>query len=128
MRASCKICRIDAIVRQQLISVHHFSCGEDITQLPGRISLALFEDAMNISGSFVGSCSPKTVDLFHQTRLVRIAHGTFAIWLDPFGMLDPKVLVNLLPELGKGVHLVRHGNWLAERFKCGAADRPALAQ
>ena len=83
---------------------------------------------MNVSGSFVGSRYPKTVDLFHQARLVRITHGTFAIWLDPFGMLDPKVLVNLLPELGVGVYLVRHGNWLAERFKCGAADRPALAQ
>ena len=83
---------------------------------------------MNISGSFVGSRSPKTVDLFYQARLVRITHGTFATWLDPFGMLDPKVLVNLLPELGIGVYLVRHGNWLGERFKCGAADRPALAQ
>ena len=72
---------------------------------------------MNVSGSFVGSRYPKTVDLFHQARLVRITHGTFAIWLDPFGMLDPKVLVNLLPELGVGVYLVRHGNWLGERFQ-----------
>ena len=69
---------------------------------------------MNISGSFVGSRSPKTVDLFYQARLVRITHGTFATWLDPFGMLDPKVLVNLLPELGIGVYFVRHGNWLGE--------------
>jgi hypothetical protein len=29
-------------------------------------------------------------------------------------MLDPKVLVNLLSELGEGVYLVRHGNWLGE--------------
>jgi hypothetical protein len=36
------------------------------------------------------------------------AHGGFAIWLDPFGMLDPQVVVNLLPELAVGVDLVRH--------------------
>ena len=83
---------------------------------------------MNISGSFVGSRSPKTVDLFYQARLGQITHGTFAIWLDPFGMLDPKVLANLLPELGVGVDLVRHANWLGERFKCGGAGRPGLAQ
>jgi hypothetical protein len=27
-------------------------------------------------------------------------------------MLDPQIVVNLLPELGVGVDLVRHGNWL----------------
>jgi len=27
-------------------------------------------------------------------------------------MLDPQVVVNLLPELSVGVDLVRHGNWL----------------
>src|SRR6267378_345613 len=35
-------------------------------------------------------------------------------------MLDPQVAVNLLPELGVGVDLVRHGNWLGEKFRCGA--------
>ena len=49
---------------------------------------------------------------FCEARLVRIARGTFAIWLDPFGMLDPQVVVNLLPELGVGVDLVKHGNYL----------------
>ena len=34
--------------------------------------------------------------------------------------------MNLLPEFGVGVDLVRHGNWLGERFKCGSAPRPAL--
>jgi hypothetical protein len=38
--------------------------------------------------------------------------GGVAIWLDPFGMLNPQIVVNLLPELGVGVDLVRHGNWL----------------
>jgi hypothetical protein len=55
-----------------------------------------------------------------RRRLVRITHGGFAIWLDPFGMLDPQVVVNLLLELGVGLDLVRHGNWLGETFKYGA--------
>ncbi len=45
--------------------------------------------------------------------------GGFAIWLDPFGMLDPEVVVNLLPEFGVGVDFVRHSHWLGETFKCG---------
>ena len=71
---------------------------------------------MNISDSFVGSRSPKTVELFNQERLVRITHGALAIWLDPFGMLDPEVVVNLSPKLGVGVDFVRRGHWFAERF------------
>jgi len=35
-------------------------------------------------------------------------------------MLEPQVLVNLLLELGVGMDLVRHGNWLGKRFKYGA--------
>jgi hypothetical protein len=43
---------------------------------------------MNISDRLVGSRSRECVAQFYQTRLVRITHGAFAIWLDPFGMLD----------------------------------------
>jgi hypothetical protein len=32
-------------------------------------------------------------------------------------MLDTEVVVNLLLELGVGVDLVRHSDWLGERFK-----------
>ena len=66
---------------------------------------------MNICDSFIGRRSPKTVEFFHETRLVRITNRTFAIWLDPFGMLDSEVVMNLLPELGVGVDFVRHCNW-----------------
>jgi len=38
-----------------------------------------------------------------QARLVKIAHGRFAAWLDPFGMLPSQVLVNLSLKLGHGV-------------------------
>jgi hypothetical protein len=59
-----------------------------------------------------GSPSRQSVEQFREARLVRITDGGFAIWLDPFGMLNPQVVVNLLPKLGVGVDLVRHGNWL----------------
>ncbi len=66
------------------------------------------------------SPSRRSVEQFHEARLVRIAHGRLAIWLDPFGMLDPEVVVNLLPKLGVGVNFVRRGHWFAERFNHGA--------
>jgi hypothetical protein len=59
----------------------------------------------NSRGRF-GSPSRQSVEHFHE------GHGGFAISLDPFGMLDPQVVVNLLPKLGVVVDLVIHGNWL----------------
>ena len=58
----------------------------------------------------VGSPSRQSVDHFREARVVRIAHGGFAIWLDPFGMLDPQIVVNLLLEFGVRVDLMRNGN------------------
>ncbi len=66
---------------------------------------------MNFSDRPVGSPSGEGVKQFHETRLVRITHGGLAIWLNPVGMLDSQVVVNLLPKLGVRVDLVRHGNW-----------------
>ncbi|PYJ37641.1 MAG: hypothetical protein DMF24_06485 [Verrucomicrobia bacterium] len=45
---------------------------------------------------------------FHQAVLIRIAHGRFTICLDPFGMLDPQVKVDLFPQVCAGVDLVNH--------------------
>jgi hypothetical protein len=59
----------------------------------------------------VGSSSRQSAEHFRETRFVRITHGGFAIRLDPFGMLNPKIVVNLLLEFGVGVDLMRHGNW-----------------
>ena len=67
---------------------------------------------MNSSNRLVESPSRKSIELFHETRLVRITLGGFAIWIDPFGMLDPQIVVNLFPELGVGMDSVRHGNLL----------------
>jgi hypothetical protein len=78
------------------------------------------ERAVGSSERFVGSASRRSVEQFHKARFVRITHGTFAIWLDPFGMLDPQIVVNLLPKLGVGVDFVMHGHWLGKRFNCGA--------
>ena len=81
---------------------------------------SVFEGAMSSSDRLVGSRSRQSAEQFQEARLVRITHRGFAIWLDPFGMLAPQIVVNLLPELGVSVDLVRHGTWLGERFRCGA--------
>src|SRR4029077_11930508 len=55
---------------------------------------------MRSSDRLVGSPSRRRIEQFHEARLVRITRWGFAIWLDPFGMLDPQVAVNLLPVPG----------------------------
>jgi hypothetical protein len=75
---------------------------------------------MKSNDPLVGSPSSNRIEQFHETRLVRIAHGTIAIWLNPFGMLDPEIVMNLLPKLGVGVDLMRFGRWLGDRFNCSA--------
>ena len=61
---------------------------------------------------YVRSC--QRVDEFHEACLVRITNGGLAIWLHPVGMLEPQVVVNLLPKLGVGLDLVKHGSWLVK--------------
>ena len=75
---------------------------------------------MKSNGPLVGSFSSYRIEQFHETRLVRVAHGTIAIWLNPFGMLDPEIVVNLSPKLGVGVDLMRSGRWLGARLRCSA--------
>jgi len=77
---------------------------------------------MSSSDRSVRLRSHRSVEQFHEARLVRIILGAFAIGPDPFGMLNPQLVVNLLLELGVGVDLMKHGYWLGERFKCGARD------
>src|SRR5262245_22664351 len=75
----------------------------------GGSACSLFEKAMRINDTLAGFSSGQTIEQFHQARLVRITHRRFSIWLDPFGMLDPKVVVNLLPELCVRVDLIMRG-------------------
>jgi hypothetical protein len=69
---------------------------------------------MRINNILSGFSSRQTIEQFRQARLVRITHGRFAIWFDPFRVLNPKVVVNLLLELSVGVDLVKHGNGLGK--------------
>ncbi len=69
---------------------------------------------MNSGDRLVGCPSRQCVQQFHQ------GHGGFAIWLDPFGMFDPQVVVNLLTKLGVGVDLVRGGRCRGQRFTVSA--------
>ena len=89
-----------------------YSCVESVC--------SLFEKTMRINNRLSGLSSPQTIEQFHQARLVRITHGGFAIWFDPFGVLNPKVVVNLLPKLRVTVDLMMQRRWLGERFMCGA--------
>jgi len=58
---------------------------------------------MDSSDRLVGPRSRESVEQFHEPRLVKIAHGRLAAWLDPFGMLPSQVVVNLSLKLGHGV-------------------------
>ena len=62
----------------------------------------------------IGSPLRQTAEQFRQARVVRITRGVFAVGLDPFGMLDPQAVMNLLLELGVSVDLVRHRNRLVK--------------
>ena len=46
-----------------------------------------------------GSVSRQGIKLFYQACFIEVTFGAIAIWLDPFGMLDPQVVVNLLLQL-----------------------------
>ena len=89
-----------------------YSCAESVC--------SLFEEPMRINNRLSGFSSRQTIEQFRQARLVRITHGRFAIRLDPFGVLNPKVVVNLLPKLHASVDLMMQRRWPGERFMCGA--------
>ena len=60
------------------------------------------------------ACSGECIEQFHEAHLVGITDGGLTIWLDPIGVLNPQVVMNLLPEFGVGMNLVRHGRLLGE--------------
>jgi len=60
----------------------------------------------------------QNVDRFHQARLVRIAHGRLAIWLDPLGVLVPQVVVKLFPQVCARIKLVKHDTDLFDSRRC----------
>jgi hypothetical protein len=47
----------------------------------------------------VGFFGYRSVKQFNQARFVKIAHRGFAIWQNPFGMLEPQISANLLQQV-----------------------------
>jgi hypothetical protein len=88
---------------------------------------SLFEKTMRINNRLSGFFLRQTIEQFHETRFVRIAHGRFSICLDPIRVLNPEIVVNLLPELSVSMDLMRQGSWVGERFMCDAAWFAPLA-
>ena len=91
--------------------------GKRATVAPGQFASCSRRRRINNTLSGFSSC--QTIEQFHQARLIRIAHGRFAIWLDPVRVLNPEVVMNLLPELHVSVDLFMERRWLGERFMCG---------
>jgi hypothetical protein len=58
------------------------------------------------------------IEQFYEARLISITHWTFAVRLNPFGMLDPEIFMDLSPEFAVGVGLVRNAIGPGCRFKC----------
>ena len=81
-----------------------------------------FQCAMKRNDRSVESRSFQRVEHFREARLVRITHGGFAIGLNPFGMLDPQIVVNLLLKFGVRVDRMRHGNWPSVKNSSAARD------
>ncbi len=65
---------------------------------------------MRMNDRSVGSPPRQSADHFREARVVRITLGGLAIWLDPFGMLDPQIVVNLLLKFGVRVNWMRYGH------------------
>jgi hypothetical protein len=49
--------------------------------------------------------------------------GGFAIWLDPFDILNPQIVVNLFPELGVGIG----ETWQLADLECSSVPSSSVA-
>jgi len=54
----------------------------------------------------VGSDLFEVAEQFHEAYLIGITDRRFTIWLHPFWMLDPEVVMNLPPKLGVSMNIV----------------------
>lgn len=65
----------------------------------GKFGLSLAETMamlkIRMHGFLVGFHGFRGIEQFQQARLVRITQWRIAIWLDPFGVLDPQIIVDL---------------------------------
>jgi hypothetical protein len=53
----------------------------------------------------VGSDLFEVAEQFHEAYLIRITDRRFTIWLHPFWMLDPEVMMNLPPKFSVRVNI-----------------------
>ena len=58
----------------------------------------------------------RSAEQFQEARLVKFTHWGLATWLNPLGMLEPQVVVNLFAELGISTNLVRRDRRVVEIF------------
>src|SRR4029434_4930920 len=73
-----------------------------------RTLLAFGKLAIRKSDIIVGFHWHRGKEQFSQTRFIRIKQWILAILLDPVGMLDPQVVVNLLQQVRVGADLLSH--------------------
>ena len=64
----------------------------------------------------IARCLCVSAEQFQEARLVKITHWGVATWLNPLGMLEPQVVVNLFAELGTSTNLVRRDRRVVEIF------------
>jgi hypothetical protein len=99
--------------------------GLSIANQNGKISLSglcilllimcrsLGEEEQSCCVYTVSSSLRQCFQLFYEARLVIVTNWGFAIWLDPFGMLNPQVIVNPLQKFGVSVVLRPDSNRLS---------------
>ncbi len=98
--------------------VASFSCLARLESRRPRLQRCLREFEMTrcfrILGTFptilVGFNGSRGIEQFHQTRFIGITHWRFAILLDPVGMLDPQVVVNLLQQVRVSADFLGHSH------------------
>jgi hypothetical protein len=64
----------------------------------------------------IARCLCVSAEQFQEARLVQITHWGLATWLNPLGVLEPQVVVNLFAELGISTNLVRRDRRVVEIF------------
>ena len=77
---------------------------------------------MNRRGRIIGAGPRIRFQQFGKARFVKIALRTFAIGLDPFGMLGAKVVVNLNSQGRESAARSRPGGLRARRFRSDEHD------
>ena len=91
--------------------------GSQTTTFGSRFNWWMWRPATSIGPSdSIARCLCVSAEQFQEARLVKITHWGVATWLNPLGMLEPQVVVNLFAELGTSTNLVRRDRRVVEIF------------